>query len=179
MNTTFPVSHLPRQLDSIPQVLESETRIRFQDCDPFGHLNNAAYFDVFINAREDQLMENYGWDLYKYSTQMQAGWVVAKHEILYRKPTMLNEKVKIRSQLIYSGEKNLRVEIAMYDEKDSHLKAMLWTTFVHVDLKTGRPKKHPAELQPFFEAAVKPASHEMLNERVKEIELGLATATRQ
>ena len=29
--------------------------VRFQDCDPFGHLNNARYIDYFLNARQDQI----------------------------------------------------------------------------------------------------------------------------
>ncbi len=30
---------------------ETQIVIRFQDCDPFGHLNNARYIDYFVNAR--------------------------------------------------------------------------------------------------------------------------------
>ena len=173
MNTTS-TSHLPNLLNNPPLVLESETRIRFQDCDPFGHLNNAAFFNLLINAREDQLMEHYGWDLYAFSKTMGTGWVVGKHEIIYRKPALVHEMVRVRSQLIFNGPKNLLVELAMYDSKDSHLKAILWTTFVHVDLKTGRPVPHHEDLQPFLSAVTKPAGHERLHDRVKEIELGMA-----
>lgn len=38
-----------------PKELESIAVARFQDCDPFSHLNNARYIDYFLNAREDQL----------------------------------------------------------------------------------------------------------------------------
>lgn len=175
MHTTSIASHLPRITENPPLILESETRVRFQDCDPFGHLNNAAFFNLLINAREDQLMDNYGWDLYAFSKVMQTGWVVGKHEIVYRKPAMVHEMVRVRSQLIFSGPKNLLVEMAMYDQKDSHLKAILWTTFVHVDLKTGRTVPHEAEIQPFISKVTKPAGHERLNGRVKEIELGMGS----
>ncbi|HKP96885.1 MAG TPA: thioesterase family protein [Fibrobacteria bacterium] len=44
---------------------ESIVTVRFQDCDPFGHLNNARYIDYFTNAREDQLIRYYDFDIYK------------------------------------------------------------------------------------------------------------------
>ncbi len=33
-----------------PQDTESRVVIRFQDCDPMQHLNNAKYFDYYFNA---------------------------------------------------------------------------------------------------------------------------------
>ncbi len=40
-----------------PEVLTSQAIIRFQDCDPYAHLNNGRYLDYFMNAREDQCVE--------------------------------------------------------------------------------------------------------------------------
>ena len=53
--------------DTLPQELESTTHIRFQDCDPFGHLNNAQYLDYFMNAREDHLLANYAFDIFAWT----------------------------------------------------------------------------------------------------------------
>jgi len=36
------------------KILQSTYQVRFQDSDPFRHLNNARYLDYFVNAREDQ-----------------------------------------------------------------------------------------------------------------------------
>ena len=49
-------------MNTLSKILESKVKIRFQDCDPFNHLNNAAYINYFINAREDQILENYHLD---------------------------------------------------------------------------------------------------------------------
>ena len=46
------------------KAFESEALIRFPDCDPFNHLNNAHYLDYFINAREDHLMNGMGFNIY-------------------------------------------------------------------------------------------------------------------
>jgi len=47
---------------SYPKETETASVIRFQDCDPLGHLNNAKYFDYFFNAREDQVSKIYGYN---------------------------------------------------------------------------------------------------------------------
>ena len=58
----------------LPKELESTVKIRFQDCDPYGHLNNGAYINLFINAREDQLESHYNFDIYEYSKVSGAGF---------------------------------------------------------------------------------------------------------
>ena len=35
-------------MKELPKVLKSNTKIRFQDCDPFNHLNNAAYLNYVL-----------------------------------------------------------------------------------------------------------------------------------
>jgi len=47
------------------KVLKSKVKIRFQDCDPFNHLNNSKYIDYFINAREEQILKHYDLDIFK------------------------------------------------------------------------------------------------------------------
>ena len=35
-------------MKKLPNTLQSTVKIRFQDCDPFNHLNNAAYLNYFV-----------------------------------------------------------------------------------------------------------------------------------
>jgi acyl-CoA thioester hydrolase len=51
-------------MKELANILRSTKKIRFQDCDPFNHLNNGRYVDYYINSREDQLLENYNIDLF-------------------------------------------------------------------------------------------------------------------
>lgn len=123
--------------------------IRFPDCDPFGHLNNSRYLDYFLNAREDHLRDFYEFrldDFYKKG----AGWMVVGHNIRYLRPAMYNETVCIRSQLIDAGESHLLVELTMWDQPENTCKAICWTQFVPVSLRTGKRDKHDAG---FFEFA--------------------------
>jgi len=126
--------------------------IRFNDCDPFGHLNNSKYIDYFLNAREDHLKEHYDIDLKVWAQQGQA-FVVSAHEIRYLRPATYNESVPIQSALIGWGDSWLLVEICMFG-KERQLKAILWTTFTRIDPATGKRMVHPPEFRPFIDQAL-------------------------
>jgi YbgC/YbaW family acyl-CoA thioester hydrolase len=128
----------------MPTKLSSTYTIRFNDCDPFGHLNNARYIDYLLNAREDHLKEYYQIDLLQFVAKGFA-WVVSNHEIQYIRPANYNERVAIQSEMIEVGESHLLVEMLMLDEKAENLKAILWTKFTCINIKTGKRELHSAE----------------------------------
>lgn len=144
----------------LPTTLESRAVVRFQDCDPFGHLNNARYLDYFMNARQDQLAEFYGFTLFERGRQASENWVVTKHQIAYLLPAMLMEQVLIRTRLIHASERVLVVEGLMLDGEGQRLKAVLWAEFTYVSLATGRATRHPEELMGFFAEVQVPAIFE-------------------
>jgi YbgC/YbaW family acyl-CoA thioester hydrolase len=123
--------------------------VRFQDCDPMGHLNNARFIDYILNAREDHLIGHYNISLREYM-QKGFGWMVADHAIYYRKPAMYNEKVLIRTSLIEYGESELLMEAIVMDEGGTHVKALQWTRFVFVNVRAGKREIHSEELLSFF-----------------------------
>ena len=137
-------------MSEISKVWESKSLIRFPDCDPFNHLNNARYIDYFINAREDQIMANLHFNIYQYAVQHGFGWVVSKNQIAYLKPAYLMETVVIESTLLNLGEKAVQVEMQMWNEKKDKLKAVLWSEFVFINMKTSKPADHPHELMDTF-----------------------------
>ncbi|MCW5898052.1 MAG: acyl-CoA thioesterase [Flavobacteriales bacterium] len=124
------------------KTLRSTSLIRFPDCDPFNHLNNARYLDYFINAREDHLMHGLGFNIYQYARETGTSWVVGINRIAYLKPAMLMETVSIDSTILAWREREVLVEMRMWDEERTALKALLWSTFVHVDLRSGRSIPH-------------------------------------
>ena len=154
---------------SLPKILESTSQIRFQDCDPFNHLNNASYFNYLINAREDQLIENYNLDIYKHGQQTGKSWVVGKHQIGYLRPASLMEKIIIDSQLIDYSDKDLLVEIRMWNQNKTELKAVLWSSFVYFDLLKKRSSIHSKELMELFKSVVLPFEESKFEERMKSV----------
>jgi len=116
------------------KIVESKTKIRFQDCDPFNHLNNGKYTDYFMNHREDMLLKHYDLDIYEMSQKIGKSWLSSSNQIAYLKPALLMESIQIESQLIYFDTSYLKVEMRMYNENKTHLKAIIWSEFVHFNL---------------------------------------------
>ncbi len=119
----------------------STYKVRFTDCDLFGHLNNGRYIDYLLNAREDHLKSEYQLDLTGFY-QQGISWLVAGHQISYIRPAAYNEQVSVRSALIQASPGSLLVEMIMMDEHQKLVKALLWTRFMHVNIKTGKKENH-------------------------------------
>ena len=129
----------------------SKYKIRFNDCDLFGHLNNSRYLDYFINAREDHLKEHYNLDLTAYYKNDLA-WLVGSHEIVYLRPAIYNEVVTIQSALLFADNEFLHLETIMMNEKQSHLKAIMRTKLIPVNTKTGKKEQHQPEFMEWAKA---------------------------
>ena len=148
------------------KVLESKTKIRFQDCDPFNHLNNAAYLNYMINAREDQLIEHYDIDIYKLGKTEGKNWVVGSNQISYLRPAFLMEDVVIDSQLINYTKSTLQVEIRMWNKDKTELKAVMWSTFVHFNLIKLKPENHSEKFMELFESVNLPIEASNFENRI-------------
>ncbi len=135
------------------QILQSKAVIRFQDCDPFRHLNNARYVDYMLNGREDQVLQAYGLSIYDLAIKKQLGWVVSTSQIAFFRPALPFERVVLESQSFEFSQYNLKVEMRMFDAERQKLKAFMWMDFVFIDLKTGRVTPHTEELMSLFETA--------------------------
>ncbi|MGY6559186.1 MAG: acyl-CoA thioesterase [Nitritalea sp.] len=135
-----------------PKVTESRVVIRFQDCDPLRHLNNAKYFDYFFNAREDQVPKLYGVEMIDMIQKYQAAWVVYNHNISYVRPARVGEWVRIHSRVLWYNAHTVVLEYFMTDDSGKELKNVLWTTMRYVTLKEGRTTEHSGEVVDFLKA---------------------------
>ncbi len=129
--------------------LRSIYTVRFNDCDPLGHLNNGRYIDYFLNAREDHLREHYNLDLAQLARQGQA-WVVRDHQVAFMRPSHYNEQISICSGLLELSPDHLLVEMAMFDAGENQLKSLLHTRFVPVNPLTGKRDQHQPSFMDFL-----------------------------
>ena len=163
------------QLDpnkNYPKKLYSKAVIRFQDCDPLKHLNNAKYFDYFFNAREDQVADVYQFDYNDYFEHNQTSWVVYNHQIAYVSSAKVSEWVKVISSVIYHNENTTVTEFVMTDEHCQNLRAVLWTTSKYIDVRTGKKTNHEPEVEKYLKAICVEGidfEHITLNMRIKAI----------
>jgi len=152
------------------KIWENKALIRFPDCDPFNHLNNARYIDYFINAREDHIMANLNFNIYHYAAQNGLGWVVGKNQITYLKPAFLMETVVIDSTLLHAGKREVMVEMKMWNERKDKLKSVLWSNFVHINMKTQKPENHSNELMELFKPLENPFDSPLsFDERIEQL----------
>lgn len=154
-------------------------RIRFEDSDPFGHLNNGRYVDYFMNAREDQMREVYQRDIYEHMRQSGKAWVVASSQIAYLREAKYNEEVIIRTNLRWFTASDLLTEGQMLDPETGALKSVVWMRFAYLDVRKGTKATHEPELMDFYKtiAIVGEGKEDLFFEqRVKELR-ALASAS--
>ncbi len=151
------------------KILESTTKIRFADCDPFSHLNNARYLDYFIHAREDQIEAAYDLHYYKHMHETGKSWVVGSNQIVYLKPANVLEEVIITSELIEYDKRSIRVEMKMWNKAKTELKALLWIRFMYVDVKSQRLTEHEENLMELFKNAFVGTKAKTFEERFDQI----------
>jgi acyl-CoA thioester hydrolase len=153
---------------------KSKDKIRFTDCDMFGHLNNSRYLDYLINAREDHLKDFYNFDFNEYFKNDLA-WVISSHEIAYIRPAFFNEIVTIQSSLLQLDTEQLHIETIMMNEEQNQIKAVMRSKLVPISLKTGRKVQHNPD---FMEWAKKIENKEVRNQdnlqdRIKQLNIEL------
>jgi acyl-CoA thioester hydrolase len=133
-------------MSNLVRTPESTHRVHFQQCDMLGHLNNARYFDYFLNAREDHTTEHYDLNLGQLARDLKAAWVITKHHISYLKPAKQGTTVRILTQLIHFDNSNIVVEMQMRTEDGHRLLALLWSEMTFVQMPGATRLDHPDAL---------------------------------
>jgi acyl-CoA thioester hydrolase len=167
-------------LSDMPVEAESRVIIRFQDCDPLMHLNNAKYFDYFFNAREDQVSKLYGFSYEAMYRQLKTSWVVYQHQIAYVRPARISEWVRITSRVIHYNEDTMVTEYFMTNDLRTELKTLLWSTSKHISITTGKRVPHPQEVTDYLKATCVPGidfPSLQFNDRIHAIKHALSTGT--
>lgn len=149
----------------------SEIVVRFQDCDPFGHLYNARYIDYFINAREDHLAEHYDLDIYERQKTCEENWLITKHQIAYVYPVLYREPVLITTTLLTFTENSILMEGIMSGTTPKTLKSVIWTQFKYFSFLTGKPTRHPKDIMLLFESIARSGEvdHSNFDLRVQQL----------
>lgn len=155
---------------TLPRQIESQMKVRFPDCDPFNHLNNSKYIDYIINAREDQLLKYYDFDVYELAKKTGNTWVVAQSQIAYLASAELMEVVTIQSSLISYQARSLNFEAIMYNHDKTQIKAVMWSKLAHYNLISRKSQEHSTELMELFTSIHLPIENNpTFEERIKSL----------
>ena len=115
-------------------------------------------------------MANLNFNIYHYAAQNGLGWVVSKNQIAYLKPAFLMETVVIDSTLLHAGNREVMVEMKMWNERKDKLKSVLWSNFVHINMKTQKPENHSNDLMELFKPLENPLTSALsFDERIEQL----------
>lgn len=165
-------------MEKYSKTLESKTRVQYQDCDPFNHLNNSKYIDYVMGARTEQLLDNYNFNTSEIAMKQGIGWVAAQTQISYFYPATWMETLTIETRLIQFSEFSLLVEAFIWDEHKTKLKAIMWTKLVHFNIQLQSSNKHSEALLKLFTEILFPIENiTTFEERVKTVKQSIQDAS--
>lgn len=125
-------------------------KVRFNDCDPIGHLNNAKYIEYMLNAREDHVEQFYGFTYEEYTRKTGCTWITIQNEIAYLREVRYNSKVQISSKTIEISDRISKVEILMKDEEGKNIHSVLWMTVIYFNMKERKSAVQLEETKDLF-----------------------------
>ncbi|TCI26402.1 acyl-CoA thioesterase [Exiguobacterium sp. SH5S4] len=128
--------------------IELDVKVRFSECDPYGHMNNTIPFIYFEDARIE-LLEATGFSL-------KDGFVVvADAQCDYVRQVMPRQLLKVYANVLTVGNTSCDIHYGAYD--GDQLMFAGRTSLVHLS-KAGRPAEWTPEyknrLQNFCESAI-------------------------
>lgn len=122
-------------------------KLRFSDFDIMGHVNNARFLTYVEDARIKYLEDAITRPLH----QLDYASIVAHLDIDYKAPVLPYDEVQIFTRTIKTGDKSLTLEsqVIRYPRgvnEEAMTAAICNTVLVTINIKSGKPIKHPQEM---------------------------------
>jgi acyl-CoA thioester hydrolase len=110
--------------------------VRWSDLDAFGHVNNARFLTLYEEARAALMFLAARAE---GLTTLEAGTVIARHEVDYLRPVDFGEPVRIELWLSEIRNASFRVSYELFDA--GRLASRATSVLVPYDLAAGRPRR--------------------------------------
>jgi acyl-CoA thioester hydrolase len=132
--------------------------VRFRDCDPMGHVNNAVYLTYLEQARLSQwrALWNFGArhgerDTGEGKVGDAPGVILARSEIDYLYPSRFGDVLEVRIGLAALGRTSFTYEYEIVDQQ-ARLVATARSVQVMYDYAAGRPVPIPEGIRRIFDS---------------------------
>lgn len=119
--------------------------VRFRDCDPMGHVNNAVYLTYLEQARFAHWREIWGMN-FERLPEGTPGVILAHAEIDYRRPAKYGDHLEVRISLESIGRTSFSYRYDIVDG-DDQLIATARSVQVMYDYATSKPVPMAEELR--------------------------------
>jgi acyl-CoA thioester hydrolase len=117
--------------------------VRFRDCDPYGHVNNAVYLTYLENAR-----------FALWRAQKMRGVILARAEADYKAQAKYGDELEVRVRLEGLGRTSFRYEYEVRDVTTDQVVLTARTVQVHYDYERQMPLELTDEVRRKLETRV-------------------------
>jgi acyl-CoA thioester hydrolase len=121
-----------------------QIEVRFRDCDPLGHVNNAAYLTYLEQARLFYWRSMWGFG--SAAAAALPGVIMARAEIDYKRPAKYGQVLDVRLSLSGVGRTSFTYDYDIVDESGATV-ALARTVQVMYDYAAARPVSIPDEIR--------------------------------
>lgn len=128
----------------MPLTTEHTFRVRFYECDAYGHVNHANYLRYMQEAAfEASAVAGYDMDRYRAMNRI---WVIRESDITYLRPIAYGDSVKVKTWV--STFRRIRCDRSyeLFDADTGDLAARAITDWIFLDAGTLRPVSIPQEV---------------------------------
>ena len=114
--------------------------VRFSDCDPLAHVNNAVYLTYLEQARITLWRAQLGaWPRPMPESGQREGFILARAEVDFRAQAREGDELEVRLALGGFGRTSATYEYEIVDARTERLVASAKTVQVWIDYDAGRP----------------------------------------
>ena len=124
------------------QLFALRLTVRFSDCDPLGHVNNAVYSTYLEQARIDLWRKQAGYELRRAASGRQPrgeGFILARTEIDFRSQAHDGDELEVRLGLEGFGRTSAKYSYEIVDVETGRLVVEAKSVQVWYDYDTGKP----------------------------------------
>ncbi|APW59273.1 acyl-CoA thioesterase [Paludisphaera borealis] len=136
---------------SSSKIFEHAFRVRTEDIDGQGHVNNVVY----VRYAQDVAVAHWKTAV-PQSFRETLSWVTRRHEIDYLRPAFLNDDLIARTWIESVSGASMERRIDIVRPADDTLLTRVKTVWVAVDPQTHRPKRIDDRLKALFLADAPP-----------------------
>jgi acyl-CoA thioester hydrolase len=133
----------------MPAIFEWDHRVREEEIDGLGHVNNLAYLRWMQDAAVAHAAAQ-GWPTQRHH-DLGAGWVVRSHRIEYLRPAYVNQRVLVRTWVAGFRKITSLRKYKIVRPADDELLATAETNWAFVNFERLFPQRIPPDILESFE----------------------------
>ena len=137
-------------MDYTPIQYVAPIRPRFNDFDPYGHVNASCYLDYLVTSRWFYCAEKFGLGA-QHFIDHGYGFYLVHYEVDYKRPILVKDaQVFVHSYIQSENQQIYSVKFDIKNEADDKTHASGLMNFAVIDLKTNKRTSMPEEFIQYF-----------------------------